>query len=116
MRLLTLVGIGLLCIGQTWSQQLFAGQITGVVVTDSQTSAPLQGVTLSVEAHGMLIPGGETDDAGRFQIDLPTLIPGWRSVDERRLAVSFTKPGYEQVIWVLDCHAAGQAACKGLDV
>jgi hypothetical protein len=73
-------------------------------------------VSLSVEANGMLIPAGETDDAGRFQIDLPTLIPGWRAEDERRLAVSFAKPGYEQVIWVLDCHVAGQSACTGLEV
>jgi hypothetical protein len=116
MRLLTLIVIGLLIIGQTWSQEPFTGQITGAVVTGAQTSEPLQGVTLSVEAHGKLVPGRETDDAGRFDIDLTTLMPGWRSEDKGRLAVSFAKPGYEQVIWVLDCHVAGQSACHDLDV
>jgi hypothetical protein len=116
MRLLTLIVIGLLFIGQAWSQEPFTGQITGAVVTGVQTGEPLQGVTVRVETHGRLIPGGETDDAGRFKIDLPTLIPGWRAEDETRLAVSFAKPEYEEVIWVLDCHVAGQSACNGLDV
>lgn len=116
MRLLTLLVIGLLVIGQARSQEPFTGRITGAVVTGVQTGEPLQGVTLSVEAHGKLIPGGETDDAGRFDIDLTTLMPGWGSEDGRRLAVSFAKPGYEQVIWSLDCHGAGQSACHDLDV
>ncbi len=102
--------------GQAWSQKPFTGQITGAVVTGAQTGEPLQGVSLRVETHGKLVAGGETDEAGRFAIDLPVLIPGWRAEDERPLAVNFVKAGYEQVIWVLDCHAAGQSACDGLDV
>ncbi len=116
MRQLTLLVTLLLSSGQAWSQQPFTGLITGAVVTGVQTGAPLPGVTLSVVAHGKLVPAGETDAAGRFTIDLPTRIPGWRVEDERRLAVSFAKPGYEQVIWILDCHVAGPSACKGLDV
>jgi hypothetical protein len=116
MRLLTLIVTLLLSSSQVWSQEPFTGQITGAVVTGDPTGAPLPGVSLSVETHGKLVVGGETDAAGRFHIDLPTRVPGWRAADERRLAVLFTKPGYEEVIWVLDCHVAGPAACEGLDV
>ncbi len=115
MRLLTLVVMLLLFVGQAWPQPSFTGLITGSV-TDVQTGEPLQGVRLRAEAYGKLVSGDEADDNGRFKIDLPGLIPNWRSEDDRRLAVSLAKPGYEEVIWVLDCHVAGQSACEGLDV
>ena len=106
----------LLCAGQAWSQNPFTGQITGRVVRGAQSREPLTEVNLSVEAGGKLAPGGETDATGRFQIDLSTLMPGWRAIDAGHLAVRFAKPGYEDVIWVLDCHEAGPSACEGLDV
>lgn len=116
MRLMTLIAILLLTISQAWSQDSFTGQITGAVLTGIQTREPLSGVTLNVETHGQLVSAGETDRAGRFTIDLAQLIPQWRAEDERGLAVSFAKAGYEEIIWVLNCHMDGQAACNGLEV
>ncbi len=117
-RLLALIVILLLSVSWACSQESFVGQITGAVVTGGQPGVPLQGVILSVETPGKLVAGGETDEAGRFHIDLSRLMPNWRTAEkkERHLAIRFAKSGYEEVIWVFDCHVSGQAACEGLAV
>ena len=114
MSSLALIVMLLLSIGQTWSQNLNTEQITGKV-KDAQTNQLLKGVNLRVEADGKLVPGKDTDDAGRFTIDLPRSTEVRHAENKKPMMVNFTKDGYEQIILVLDCHGAAQSACHHLD-
>jgi hypothetical protein len=115
MRLLTLIAAVLLLTGEALAQELFSGRIQGTVVTGSNTVRPLGEVAWSVEAQGKLV-SGKVDTSGRFEIDLPALFPDWKAEAGKHLAVNFSKQGYEQVIWVLDCASVGQAECRDLKV
>jgi hypothetical protein len=70
---------------------------------------------VSIDIKDKKPQAGQTDTFGRFELDLPRLIPGW-SADNKSVTLIFRKAEFQEAHRVLVCSPTNQAECENLIV